>query len=570
VTSPGFFTVTPGAFQAAYGGGGSDAFVTKLDLDGSRLVYSTFLGGTGIDRGHGIAVDADGNAYATGSTESPNFPVTPGAFQQTGGTLFGDAFVTKFGADGSSVVYSTYLHQLGIPATDSGQAITVDASGAAYVTGYSNAPDFPTTTGAYLRTNVRGDYDAFVTKLQPSGSTLSWSTYFGGLDEFSHEAGSAIAVDAQGRVAIAGSSRATRFPSTPVGLCSLGHAARSDSEAFAAQLSADGSTLLYADEIGGRPDNVVGPGFFASGGMALDAQGDAYVGGTTHSRGFPTTVGFQPSNAGESDAFVLKIALSDPTIETLRAYAGSDLHTGSTTVPLDGAGSCGAADFIWSGPFAEGGTAMGPTPTVTLPVGTHEIQLLVSNAAGHTSTDSMPVTVAPAPLFLHAEDMSVFLDNTAPTDATADFRDSAALNFASGNRWNVIDTWDGPANGSSQTLIDLDDLHVWLGLKSSDDQGTRFDLRAEVLKDGLPIASGEIYCITGIARNPANALEASVPFGPIADAELGPADALSLRVSARIGTDGNDAFCGGHSNAVGLRLYFDAMSRPARFGILFK
>ncbi len=171
------------------------------------------------------------------------------------------------------------------------------------------------------------------------------------------------------------------------------------------------------------------------------------------------------------------------------------------------------------------------------------------------------------PLFLHAEGTALTLDESAPTSTTAKFRDSAALRFAGGNPWKEIGTWTaGPATGLDGTIADLGDLHVWIGLKNSDDQGTRFDVRAELFRNGssTPIASGEVHCIRGVTRNAAKALEVSVPFGPLADADLDPEDALSLKVSARIGTDGNGGFCGGHSNAVGLRLYFDAVSRPAQ------
>lgn len=184
---------------------------------------------------------------------------------------------------------------------------------------------------------------------------------------------------------------------------------------------------------------------------------------------------------------------------------------------------------------------------------------------GNVLTDKVEAFTPPAAvLYLHAVGASLTLDSTAPTAATAQFRDSPSLKFAGGNPWKQIGTWNQAPAGSPRELAALGDLHVWLGLKNSDDQGTRFDVRAEVLKNGVPIASGEIYCVTGVTRNPAKGLEIAVPFGPI-EAELGAEDVLSLRVLARVGTDGAGAFCGGHSNAVGLRLYFDSVTRRARF-----
>ena len=210
-------------------------------------------------------------------------------------------------------------------------------------------------------------------------------------------------------------------------------------------------------------------------------------------------------------------------------------------------------------------------PPIALPFGGGDTARGINNAGeivggGHV----LWTPVQRALLFLHAQGTSLFLDANVPPDATADFRDSASFKFLGGNVWKTIGTWSGPETGSPQTLKGLGDLHVWLGLKNSDDQGTRFDLLAEVLRAGVPIASGEIYCITGVTRNPAKAFEVTVPFGAIEDAEFAPHDVLSLRMSARIGTDGNGTFCGGHASAGGLRLYFDADSRPAHFEVAFE
>ncbi len=160
----------------------------------------------------------------------------------------------------------------------------------------------------------------------------------------------------------------------------------------------------------------------------------------------------------------------------------------------------------------------------------------------------------------------LFLDQTAPTAATAKFRDSASLNFSGGNPWKEIGAW--PAAPSSGIMTALSNLHVWLGLKNSDDQGTRFDLRAEIYRNGTLVAAGESYCIQGVARNPDLAKEVTVSFAPFSPVTFN-GDGLSLKVRTRIGTNGAGAFCGGHSNATGLRLYFDASSRPSRFGATF-
>ncbi|MEW4228872.1 SBBP repeat-containing protein, partial [Priestia megaterium] len=153
------FPTTAGAFDTTYNNNG-DAFVTKLNPTGSALVYSTYLGGSDSDQGLGIAVDAGGNAYVTGFTFSADFPTTAGAFDTTYNNN-GDAFVTKLNPTGSALVYSTYL---GGPDLDEGSAIVVDAGGNAYVTGYTQSANFPTTAGAF-DTTYNDNVDAFVAKI---------------------------------------------------------------------------------------------------------------------------------------------------------------------------------------------------------------------------------------------------------------------------------------------------------------------------------------------------------------------------------------------------------------------
>jgi hypothetical protein len=161
--SPPISPLPPGAFQTTYGGK-EDAFVSKLNAAGSALLHSTYLGGSEIDEAYGLAVDASGNVYITGLTYSSNFATTAGAFQTTfGGYL--DAFVSKLNAPGSALAYSSYLGGSG---PDYGSGIALDASGSAYVVGYTASSDFPTTPGAFqttLRASGSYPYNAFVAKL---------------------------------------------------------------------------------------------------------------------------------------------------------------------------------------------------------------------------------------------------------------------------------------------------------------------------------------------------------------------------------------------------------------------
>jgi hypothetical protein len=174
------------------------------------LSYSTYLGEwASIDSGYGIAVDAAGNAYVTGQTSSSDFPTTPGAFQAVFGGGF-DAFVTKLNPTGSGVVYSTYL---GGGYDERGNAIAVDAAGNAHVTGNTNSSNFPTTPGAFQTAFASPGYeDAFLTKLNPTGSALVYSTYLGG---DSNDLGYAIAVGAAGNAYVTGITNSSNFPTTP-------------------------------------------------------------------------------------------------------------------------------------------------------------------------------------------------------------------------------------------------------------------------------------------------------------------------------------------------------------------
>jgi pimeloyl-ACP methyl ester carboxylesterase len=294
-TSSTNFPTTPGAFQSSFGGGLYDAFVVKLNADGSALVYSTYLGGSDGDYGNGIAVDASGNTYVTGYTNSINFPTTPGAFQTTLGTWI-DAFVVKLNADGSALVYSTYL---GGANTEWAKGIAVDASGNAYITGYTGSSDFPATPGAF-QTGSGGAYDAFVTKLNATGSALVYSTYLGGSS--SDQVWGGIAVDASGNAYVTGWTQSTNFPTTPGAFQpSFG----GDTDAYVVKLNAAGSALVYSTYLGG---SLYDQGY----GIAVDATGNAYVTGDTTSIDFPTTPGsFQTSYGGARDAFVAKISLAD-------------------------------------------------------------------------------------------------------------------------------------------------------------------------------------------------------------------------------------------------------------------
>ena len=189
--------------------GSDDGFVTKINSAGSALVYSTFLGGGKDDRADGIALDGSGDAYATGQTYSTDFPVANPMQSALRG--LSDAFVTKLSADGTALVYSTYLGGTGTENETGNRrvgGIAVDGSGNAYVTGNTTSTDFPITSGAFQTTNG-GQSDAFVAKLNPAGSAFVYSSYLGGSAD---EQVFGIAVDGSGNAYLTGTTFSTNFP----------------------------------------------------------------------------------------------------------------------------------------------------------------------------------------------------------------------------------------------------------------------------------------------------------------------------------------------------------------------
>jgi hypothetical protein len=285
LTQSAHFPTTGGAYQTTPGST-QDAFVAKLQWNNSTatlsLAYSTYLGGNGDDFGYSVAVDSSFNAYVAGSTASTNFPTTPGALATSPpGSL--NAFVAKLSADGSSLVYSTYL---GGSQTQEALGIAVDSGNAAYVTGYTSSSNFPVShapTAYYAALN--GTQNAFVAELNPAGSALVYSIYLGGNNT---DQGYGIAVDNSGNAYVAGTTSSATFPVHNALYPSLNG---SQSDAFVAKLNWSSPTLslVYSTYLGGTGQDE---GFS----LALDSSGSAYVTGATTSTNFPTSHPYQSTN----------------------------------------------------------------------------------------------------------------------------------------------------------------------------------------------------------------------------------------------------------------------------------
>ena len=331
------FPTTPGAFDVTLGNPNlGDAFVTKLDATGS-LVYSTYLGGTFGDFGIGIAVDAAGNAVVAGMTSSSDFPTTAGAFDESPNGV-DDVFVTKLNTTGSALVYSTFLGGIGF---DWAFALAVDAAGSAFVTGQTTSSDFPTTAGSFHPSYIAGR-DGFVTKLDPAGASLAYSTYFGGTGSVPFDATwpYGIAVDSAGSAYVSGHTDSPSFPLTAGAFdtsLDLGW------DVFVTKFDAAGSTLIYSTLLGGSENDL-------SRGIAVDGAGQAYVTGFTQSSNFPTTPGAFDTSLAGNNAFITKLNATGSAL-LYSTYLGGSASDFASRIAVDGAGSAYVTGYTVSADF---------------------------------------------------------------------------------------------------------------------------------------------------------------------------------------------------------------------------
>jgi uncharacterized protein (TIGR03437 family) len=277
------------------------SFVTKLSSDGTQLNYSTLVGGSGTDVPKAIKIDSSGNVYVAGRTDSKNFPTTTGAIQTVnhGGSTDGtDAFLFKLNPQGSQLIYSTLLGGAG---DDSALALSLDSSGNAYVAGYTYSTDFPVTKGV-LQSVLLGPSDAFVTKVDPSGASVVFSTFLGGSRS---DGAVAIFLDGPGNIYVAGSTMSLNFPV----LAPFQAALAGGADGFAVKLDPGGTKILQGSLIGGSgDDNVVS--------AAIDGVGNVYLTGSTASTNFPISRNApQPRyRGGETDSFIAKIDFAEANL----------------------------------------------------------------------------------------------------------------------------------------------------------------------------------------------------------------------------------------------------------------
>jgi uncharacterized repeat protein (TIGR01451 family) len=401
---------------------GADVFVTKLSAGGSSLAYSTYLGGSLSEAGNGIAVDAAGNAYVTGSTSSDNFP-TANAFQPTK-VIGTDAFVTKLNANGSALIYSTFL---GGGFTDIGRAIAVDINGNAYVAGSTNSADFP-VFNAFQASMTGFQNDGFVTKINAAGAALVYSTFLGG---DANDDCLGIAVDSAGRAYVTGSTGSENFPT----LGGLQPTKAFNSDAFVTKFAANGSTLINSTYLGGSGVDV-------GAAIALDSSNNIYVTGTTTSTNFPTVNPLQATNGGSRDVFISKLAAA-PEVGVTMTDSPDPVNFGSNvtyTMTVTNNGEIPATNVTLTDTRPAGAPLISATASVGTCTGTSPIICTLGTMnPGATATVTVVVTAPPVRTIVNTATVTLTeadafpANNTATAETLVDFADLSITKKAAQN-----------------------------------------------------------------------------------------------------------------------------------------
>ncbi|MDQ6707342.1 MAG: SBBP repeat-containing protein, partial [Acidobacteriota bacterium] len=318
-TASSDFPNPAGAFQKG-NAGGNDAFVLRVNPNTNQLVFSTYFGGSGDDRALALALDPQGNVYITGATSSTDLQTSNTAFQHSNAGGF-DAFVAKFDPQGIAQ-FGTYF---GGNADDRGYGIAADSAGNVFLAGSTDSNNFPLTGAGQI--SRAGNTDAFVTKIDPSGSTLLFSTYLGGGD---NDIAEAIALDSGGNIYVTGNTASSDFPMVQGSYQTSYQGGAAD--IFVTKIGPDGRSLAYSTYIGSHGDD------FANG-IAVDGSGQAYITGSSNSDQFPVTSDAQQkTRGGASDVVAVKLDQQGRTLLYSTFLGGSGDETGRA-VAVDGTGN---------------------------------------------------------------------------------------------------------------------------------------------------------------------------------------------------------------------------------------
>jgi hypothetical protein len=415
------------AVDAAYRVSGNRAAIEVGDYDRDAelvidpvIAYSMRFGGTLQDFVRGLAVDANGNLYVAGETQSADFPTTAGAYRTTLTAFDTDLFVSKISPSGKTLIYSTYV---GGSSLDRAAGIAVDADGNAYVTGQTISTNFPTTPGAFqercapspFSTTECNTNDGFVFKLNSTGSALAYSTYLGGT---LHTFPGSIAVNSAREAVVVGETDSADFPITP-GAAQQHY--RGGSDGFVTKIAADGGRLGYSTFLGGaRVDRAFS--------VVLDGASNAYVTGGTTSTDFPVMAALQPVLSGPGDAFVTKFTNAGALVSS--SYFGGPGD--------DGAGSIALSE---NGVFIGGATRSNFMPGATSSLSVRETAAFVSQLSADltrviatrvfdgSSTDNVYAVVADATAIVHVFGLTESQDFPVTSSAMQPAMTGSAPNF---------------------------------------------------------------------------------------------------------------------------------------------
>ena len=378
------FNTTPDAIYPDYIGGVKDGFFFRLNPDGSRLDYSSYIGGSRNDACYDIELGKDDFFYLTGGTNSTDCPITSDALQSRYRGGLREVFITKIDVNGSEIEYSTFIGGTGDwpYGIDIGRSIDIDTDGNILVTGETSSLDFPTTRDAYMSRYQGGMSDAFVLKIDGTGNLITFSTFFGGNGR---DEAFDIAVDSRGYPYITGLTDESGVPTT---LNSFQESGGGLIDGFVARFSPDGERLIYSSLLGGSNNDI---GY----GVAVDEKEHVVVTGLASSTDFPTTPDAMYYPKGH-DAFFCRL-----TTDVIRpiADAGPDQEVDQyQVVKFDCKGSwddIAIGNWTWSFKYADNVVELfGPANSFQfMEAGDYKVLLNISDRAGNWATDLLNITV---------------------------------------------------------------------------------------------------------------------------------------------------------------------------------
>ena len=418
--------------------GFQDVFLAKLNPNGTQLLYSSYLGGSGTDSALGVAIDSSDRTAITGFTSSSNFPTGGGVFQAVYGGGDADAFIAKVDTTKSgvaSLLFSTYL---GGSNRDAAGAIAVDKTGNLVVTGVTISSNFPTANplqascascpaGSDTNLIPAAVADAFVAKLNATGTALVYSTFLGGN---MGDAGNAIALDSAGNAYVAGTTFSwVNFPTTAGAFQTLN---RGEADVFVSKLNATGSALLYSSFIGGDGDD-------GATGIALDSSDNAYLTGYTNSTNYPTAKSVQRAGGGVCDFVAFPDSCSDAVVSQLNAegssltysaYQGNaDINEAGTGIAVDATGNVYIAGAVHVASFTDLLSLLrfGPPSSAGNNIEPTGFAAKISPANAGAEPTSVMLTSSPNPSDLAQQ--VTFTAAVTPGDATGQvsFRDGGTV-----------------------------------------------------------------------------------------------------------------------------------------------